>query len=314
MTVTTLAIIAAVTFALVAVGLAIWLIPRWQVQRWRRAGISNEEKLAELGTQARTGITQALGGLALIVTIAITAFQVDDARRAADKNFELAQDSATENFDLARRGQVSERFSRAVDQLGTTNEGGSPAIDVRAGALFSLMRIGIDSADHRQPALLVAMTYVTNNYVPPTSRPPHGCQATFDRKRPDIGIALGVLHSIAAKLDEGELRGLRGANLNGLAIDDLILNRLDLRNIKFRDASLVRAHFHRATLQYADLRRACLKDADFSKASLQNADFRGASLQGANFKDARLKGAKFTQEELDRAPLSKEQRQAVALP
>jgi pentapeptide repeat protein len=325
--VTTLAIIA-VLCALFVVGLAIWLIPRRQVEHWRRAGISNEEKLAELGVQARSSITQALGGLALIVTIAISAYQVNEARKGADKTLKQTRESgdnaqrsaaknlgvALDNLDLTRQGQVSERFSRAVDQLGTTNEGGSPAIDVRAGALFSLMRIGIDAPDHRQPALLVAMTYVTNNYVPPTSRPPHGCQATFDRKRPDIGIALGVLPRIAAKLKEGELRGLRGANLNGLALDDLILNRFDLRNIKFRDASLARAHFHRAKLQYADLRRACLKEADFSEASLQNADFRGASLQGANFKDARLKGAKFsTPEERNRAPLSAEQKREATV-
>ena len=41
-----LAIIVAVMCALVVVGLAIWLIPGRQVQRWRSAGISSEEKLA----------------------------------------------------------------------------------------------------------------------------------------------------------------------------------------------------------------------------------------------------------------------------
>src|SRR5215208_6879375 len=107
----------AVALAVVVVGLAIWLIPRWQVDRWRRAGITNEEKLAELGVQARTNFTQALGGLALIVTIAITAFQVNEGRRSADRNLNLA----AENLALAEQGQVSERFSRAVEQLGATD-------------------------------------------------------------------------------------------------------------------------------------------------------------------------------------------------
>jgi hypothetical protein len=170
-----------------------------------------------------------------------------------------------------------------------------------------LMRIGIDSPDHRQPALLAAMTYVTNNYRPPTSRPPHGCRAKFDRKRPDIDIALGfVLHRLAAKLSERELSGLRGANLNGFALDGLVLNRFDLRNIKFRDASLVRAQFHNAELPSADLSRACLTRADFSGASLQGANFAGAFLKGANFR-----GARMTPRDLKRAPLSKEQRGQV---
>jgi hypothetical protein len=317
----TLAILAAVPLVLVAVALAIWLIPRYQVERWRRGGITSEEKLAELGVQARSSITQALGGLALIVTIAISAFQVNAARRDADKTFEQTRrsadraqqaasknlDVALKNLDLARQGQVSERFSRAVDQLGETNEGGSPAIDVRAGGLFSLMRIGIESPDHTEPALLVAMTYVTN-YRPPRSRPADGCRARFDRQRPDIDLALGfVLHRLAANLKgRDKLSGLRGAVLDGLALDGLNLDRFDLRNVKFRGASLVRAHFRNTALPYSQLNGACLKQADFSGAALQGANLTGASVEGAIFK-----GAKLTMKDLERSPLSEAQRRQV---
>ena len=164
---TNLEIVATVVLAMVAVGFAIWLIPRWQVDRWRRAGISNEEKLAELGVQARSGITQALGGLALIVTISITAFQVTEARRSADRTQQSAVKSlnlATRNVALAEQGQVSERFSRAVEQLGATDGKGQPATPVRTGALFSLMRIGIDSEVYTQPALLVVASYVRTHF------------------------------------------------------------------------------------------------------------------------------------------------------
>jgi hypothetical protein len=308
--VTTLAIIAAVLCALVVVGSAIWLLPRWQVERWRRAGISNEEKLAELGVQARSSITQALGGLALIVTIAITAFQVDDARRAADKNFDFAQDSANASFDLARRGQVSERFSRAVEQLGAREENGDPDTAVRTGALFSLMRIAIDSPEHTQPALLVVATYVRRFKKPPKLKP-DGCDANFDftQRQPDIANALRfVLYKIAAKLDRKEdLLGLRGANLNGLALDELDLSGFDLRRIKFGHASLEKAKFGNADLRQANFDHACLKGADFRGASLQAATFRGANLNGAKFSDA-----KFTKRDLKR--LSKEQRGQVGVP
>ena len=107
---TNLEIVATVVLAVVAVGLAIWLIPRWQVNRWRRAGISNEEKLAELGVQARSSITQALGGLALVVTIAITAFQVTEARRSADRT----QQSAAKNLNLADEEPRSGRAGTGV--------------------------------------------------------------------------------------------------------------------------------------------------------------------------------------------------------
>ena len=204
---TNLAIVATVLGTMVAVGLAIWLIPRWQIDRWRRAGIADEEKLAALGMQARTSITQALGGLALIVTLAITGFQANETRRTAEKT----QENLNRNFLLAERGQVSERFAKAVEQLGAT-DGNDPAIDLRLGALFSLMRIGIDSDTNRQPALLVVAAYVTRNVVPPPNRgKTHGCDATFRPERQDVVTALRfVLHRIAAKLHKQDRLGLGG--------------------------------------------------------------------------------------------------------
>ena len=305
-TVTNLAIIAAVVCALVVVGLAIWLIPRWQVDRWRRAGISDEEKLAELGVQARSSITQALGGLALIVTIAITAFQVNEARRSsdraqesADKNFDLAQQSAARNFALAQRGQVSERFSRAVEQLGAMDESDKPDPAVRTGALFALMRIGIDSPDHTQPALLVVATYVRKFKKPPKLQP-NGCDADFNftQAQPDIANALRfVLYRIAAKLNnKAEFLGLRGANLNGLALDGLNLSGFDLTRIKFGHASLRRANFRGANLGQANFEHACLIGADFNDASVVGARFTGAT---------------FTKRGRDQSPLSEVQKRQV---
>lgn len=299
---TNLLIIAAVLCVLVVVGSAIWLLPRWQVERWRRAGISSEEKLAELGVQARSSIIQALGGVALIVTIAITAFQVNETRRTADKT----QQAAAKSLRLAEQGQLAERFGRAVDQLGANIPGTSlPATDVRMGALFSLMRLGVDSRTYKQAPLVVVATYVTSNYRPPKAPRPHGCKAVF-RTRPDLVVALKfVLPRIAAGLDTRDLLGFRGALLDGLALDGLSFNRYNLTGVKFRDASLVGASFRNTTLPYARFDRACLRGADF----------RGAALRGASFRDATLKDAKFTREELDRAPLSQAQkRQAVVLP
>lgn len=306
-----MAIVAAVLFAIVAAGLVIWLVPRRQVQRWRRAGISGEEKLAELGVQARSNITQALGGMALIVTLAITAYQVTETRRSADET----QRSADNNLRLAEQGQVSERFSRAVEQLGATNADKSAAIDVRTGALFSLMRIGLDSKTNAQPAFLVAATYVRNNYRPPRKPRPHGCKG-FHPPRPDIATALTfVLPAVAEKLLEDTrdltLRGLRGTDLDGLALDGLVLNRFNLTGIKLRDASLVDADFRDSKLSFARFDRACLRRADFRDADLTGSWFRRASLDGADFRGAHLNGARFTEGAVNLTSLSKVQKREI---
>jgi Pentapeptide repeats (8 copies) len=278
----TFAIVAAGLLAIVAAGLVIWLVPRWQVHRWRRAGISGEEKLAELGLQARTSITQALGGLALIVTIAITANQALKANRSATENLKLAG----ENLDLAERGQVSERFLGAVEQLGATN-GSRAAVDVRTGALFSLRSVGLESKPNADPVFRAVAAYVVNNYKVPKLEN-DGCDAPFNRRSADVKVALRfVLPDVARKWLKGRLlEGLRGTDLRGLAIDDLYLSRYDLTNVKLRRASLNGADFRNSNLFGANFVRACLNRADFQDAYLHKAHFDGASLKGANFKGA----------------------------
>lgn len=312
---TNLAIGAAVLLALVLVALTIWLVPRSQVRGWRRAGITEEEKLAELGVHARSSITQALGGLARVATLAITAYQVNETRRSSEDTLRLAE-----------QGQVSERFSRAVEQLGATNADGSPAIDVRTGALFSLRQIGRDSKANAQPAFFFAAAYVRNNYEPPKNLESHGCDK-FQPPRPDIATALTfVLPAVAEKLpddqEEPTVRGLRGTPLPGLGLDGLVLTRLNLTGIKLRVAQLKDANFRESNLSSAIFHRACLLRADFRGANLRGADFSGAWLDGAdlrgarfspttNFMSAQVKRAKFTEGALDLTFLSKAQKSDV---
>jgi hypothetical protein len=297
------AIVAAALIAIVVAGLTTWLVPHLQVVRWRRAGISDAEKLAELGLQARGGITQALGGLALIVTIAITAYQVNQAKRSADR----AQESAATNLKLAEQGQNAERFSRAIEQLGATNHDGSPAVDIRVGALLSLRSVGLDSKKDTAPVFNVAAAYVVDNYEQPRRRAKNGCDAAFV-VRPDVRVALKfVLPAIALKLPHPVV-GLRGAPLDDLALDHLVLSGFELTNIKFRRASLVRANFSTSTLSGARFDRACLRNADFRQAKLGGARFDGAALEGAKFE-----GAKFEKSDLAHANLSPAQRASVTI-
>ena len=292
-----LAIGAVVVLAALAVGLAIWLLPRRQARAWRQAGITDPEKLAELTLQARTGITQAFGGLALIATLAITAYQVTETKRSADRNLEAAD----RNLRLAERGQVSERFSRAVEQLGATNQDAkrSPAIDVRSGALYSLRRIALDSRENTEQAFLVIAAYIRNNYKPAAvEKGQSGC-ARFRAPDADIQTAfVFVLPDVSRQLlrDTGgrPLRGLRGTRLDGLGLDGLDLERLDLTQLKLRDSHLEGAVFRGSTLTLARFDRADLTRANFSDTRLAGSSFRGACLDRAVFAGAHLNGADFT--------------------
>jgi hypothetical protein len=99
---------------------------------------------------ARGSITQAFGGLALVATLAITAYQVSETRRTAENTLRLSE-----------RSQLSQRFAQAIEQLDATD-----AViphHVRTGRCL-VAHAGLDSKDFADSAFTVA-TYVTNNYV-----------------------------------------------------------------------------------------------------------------------------------------------------
>jgi hypothetical protein len=296
-----LAIGAVVTLAIAIGALAIWLVPHWQERSWRDAGITSEEKLAELVVQARTGMIQAFGGLALIATLAVSAYQVSEARRSTNENLRLAD----ENLRLSEQGQVSERFARAIEELGATNAIGDPAIDVRTGALFSLRRIGLDAPLHAEPAFRVVASYIRNHYKEP-DLPADGCKA-FNTPASDVSTALVfILPQLAEHLLEdlsvrklGKMTGLGGATMRGLALDNLVLTDFDLTGIKLPYANLGNLDARDSILRSARFMRACLQRANFHGADIRNADFSGANISGADFSGACLEGADFSDVTVD---------------
>jgi len=300
--VTILAISAVVVVALV-VGLAIWLIPKRQVQRWRSAGVTDPEKLAKLGLEARGSITQAFGGLALVATLAITAYQVSETRRTSENTLRLSE-----------RAQLSQRFSQAVEQLDATDTEGRPAIDVRTGALFSLRELGLDSKDFADSAFFTVATYVANNYVR-SRRRSHGCDpAQFRRPPPDIETALrfvipAVSRELLAESGDRGIAGLEGAYLRGLGVNQLRLQGFDLSGIELQFAFLNEPDFQGSRLVGAKFRMACLRKADFRDANLRRAilvgaDLQNAHLEGARLRDAKLEGADLRGAHLDGAILT----------
>ena len=59
------------------------------------------------------------------------------------------------NLNLQRRGQVTERFSKAIDQLGRNDQ-----LDVRIGGIYALEQIALDSRDLHGPVMEVLTAYV----------------------------------------------------------------------------------------------------------------------------------------------------------
>ncbi|MEZ5076230.1 MAG: pentapeptide repeat-containing protein [Solirubrobacterales bacterium] len=129
-------------------------------------------------------------------------------------------------------------------------------------------------------------------------------------------VEAGAGRLAAAQLEDVDLDG---AQLHGVALVDVLADRLGAANGEWRGATLRRAVLtgSRLTgldlgesrledvvlrdckLDYANLRHAAIEHVTFSGCVLSGADFQGARLRAVRFEDCRLSEADFSRAELE---------------
>lgn len=235
-------------------------------------------------------------------------------------------------FALNRAGQITDRFTTAINQLGHSE------LDVRLGGIYALERIARDSkGDH--PQIVEVLTAYIREHAPsdghhrvgvppddvamgaamPGPRVPTDVQAaaTVLGRRRVIHDAGGhiVLDLARTRLVGIQLAGsslgrtdLGGANLWGANVSNADLRGAHLVGARLEDADLRGADLYGADLTGALLARArladaCLTDATLAGANLCCANLEGADLARANLRDADLTEANLQHARLDAASL-----------
>jgi hypothetical protein len=208
------------------------------------------------------------------------------------------------NFQLAREGHVTDRYTKAIEQLG------SERLDVRLGAIYALERIMIDSArDH--PTIVEVLAAFTREHASAAVPVPdlgNGSEQP-QRHQPlatDVQAAVTVLGRRPARRTERGPVNLARA----------VLAHADLTGAYLAHANLARADLVGAYLAHANLTRANLVGADLTRAdlfgaNLTGADLTGANLTGVNLYSVNLFGAILTGANLTGANLTDEQRNAL---
>src|SRR6266568_2655897 len=99
------------------------------------------------------------------------------------RNFTLSR----RTFELTEQGQVTDRFTKAIEQLG------SDKLDVRIGGIYALERIARDSAkDH--PTVMEVLTAFIREHSREQWPPSNADQSVQERlTRPDVQAALTVI-------------------------------------------------------------------------------------------------------------------------
>jgi hypothetical protein len=70
------------------------------------------------------------------------------------------QENTQRTLELTEQGQNTERFTRAIDQLGATDDKQTPRIEIRLGGIYALATIASDSDDYHWPVIEILSAYI----------------------------------------------------------------------------------------------------------------------------------------------------------
>jgi hypothetical protein len=297
----------------------IWLVPKCQVRRLR--GLAAEDRF-DRENEARKTLAQIIGGLLVIGGILLSI-----------NTLLLQQETET----LQEQGQITDRFSKAIEQLGAVksdkalDRNGTAGInlEVRLGGIYALERIAQDSPRDHWTIMEVLTAYVRTNspasdqsgQVQSTHKPSgtaehlRGMPVEQASVRTDIQAVLTVIGRREVAHDPFARRlDLSHSDLSWAALDGTRLDKANLRGADMRGVSLGGAH-----LDHADLRETILYGAHLNGAQLHGADLRGvrflntdlrvahlqdANLSGVDLKNTRLYGTELNGAHLEGADLS----------
>jgi hypothetical protein len=271
-----------------------WIWPFTESPRLWGLDPGEAASIAGSQLQARAIVVQILGGLFLALTFITTLRNLwltqeqlklgREERLQAQAEFQASQTQQDSELRISREGQITERFTRATDQLG------SDSLMTRLGGIYALERIARDSEDDHWPVMEVLTAYVREN-ARLSDPPPTRFERNF-RAPTDIQAVITV---IARRDPERKKKGLEPWGLD--------LSGTDLRDIEMEAGFFEGANFYQADLKHANLRKANLQGARFMFAQLQQARCSDANFQRAYLGYAELSEASLYKSQFDGATL-----------
>lgn len=289
-------------------------------------------KLAAQEHDNRTLLLQMLTGCAVLVGMYIAWVRA----KAAEAQAKATQDTAAaanENVKSLLQGQITERFTKAVDQLG------SDKIEIRLGSIYALERIMKDSPDDHWTIVEILAAYIRKNaalpdnsvddtgdksqqlttevisitqngdrtevmyHEPNFSKPKEDVQAALSVivRRPRNRIEPGWVDLRNVDLEGADFRGhieqpsfLQKTILNGSKLNGADFYELDLQNSYLQNVKMERVHGVRANFKNAHLDRAVIRHATFLESTFEGTRFGQTTIMDANL----LETKKLTSDQL----------------
>lgn len=200
-------------------------------------GISEIEDQARLGTELVKTLAQIVLGILVVGTLWVAW------RRAT---------AAEQSVEVANEGQITERFTRAVEQLGNQE-----SMAIRLGGIYALERIAKDSPKDHWQVMEVLTAYVRESQW---LQERVNSTDIYRRVPTDIQAIMNVLKRRNTENERAEHK---------LGLSDAHLFRADLRYINLRGANLFGGNLAQTNLRHTDLSHANLTAPTFMKHTLE---------------------------------------------
>ena len=231
-------------------------LPYWRVTQF---GITNPKDLADAENSYRATLAQILGGIAVGIGIYF----------------------AWENLTTVREGQITERFTRSVDQLG------SKELEIRLGGIYALERIANESEKDYWPIMEILTAYIRKNS-------PVEIEDNEDEGQNDISMDIQAIIDIIGRCKYSSNKGKSNyLDLQRTYLSGVIFSNGNFSFVNFTESTIDFALFDNANLHGSYLVGANLSGACFDYANLKQVGFFGAYLECADFSESNLEGAFF---------------------
>ncbi len=256
---------------------------------WEKPSGQSESGAALNGTE---GIRNLVWSLATLVGGAAAGIGLILAARRTKAANDQAE-AALQQSETAFQSLVTERFTRAVEQLGHEQRA------VRLGAIYALERIATDSPRDRDTILETLAAYIRELAPwPPLDekgKPLDDAALEAEKARtgvrPSIDIA-AALTVICRLLPDGDaMRGitdLRHTDLRGLDAPGINLSQMRLDEANMSEATLNGANLTQTKMSGTNLGRTLMSMVKLQGALLDRADLGGVNMLWGNLLNASL--------------------------
>lgn len=199
---------------------------------------------------------------------------------------------AWQRNQIQQEGQLTERFTKAIEQLGKSNEQGTPTIEIRLGGIYALEKLAKDSREYHDQIFETLTAYVRENAPWPPAVPASGATTFSTTTASASGAATLTATETPLRKDiQAVLTVIGRRRWTRFEEGRLDLSSTDLRRANLYKANLVRVNFERTNLTCASLEQSNLTDAWLYWAILERAHLEKANLIGAKLYNANLTGA-----------------------